>query len=102
MSLSEVDVLSASSLDATGRSSILTSCNCLDPADTNEDGTVSLTDIVFLLGYLFKAGNDLPLPNPQCGPDPTGDAARCEENAGRGLRSNARPGKVGNETRRHT
>jgi hypothetical protein len=44
---------------------------CLETADTNRDRQHDLTDVVFLLAYLFLAGEPPPTPGPQdCGSDP--------------------------------
>ncbi len=44
---------------------------CLETADTNRDRQHDLTDAVFLLAYLFLAGEPPPTPGPlDCGSDP--------------------------------
>ncbi len=52
---------------------------CLDAADTNDDGGISMSDVVFLLNHLHLEG--LPPPDPflSTGPDPTLDRLGCAE-----------------------
>jgi hypothetical protein len=47
---------------------------CLDAADCNDDGTVDISDPIYLLGYLFLGGVAPPAPHPGWGVDPTADA----------------------------
>jgi hypothetical protein len=50
------------------------SLSCPDAADVEDDGRVSVTDVVFLLRHLFLTGAAPPEPFAACGADPTGDA----------------------------
>jgi hypothetical protein len=50
---------------------------CLDRADTNDDGKIDITDPIFLLRFLFLSGNPIPPPHPAPGPDPTPDDLPC-------------------------
>ena len=48
--------------------------DCLDAADSNDDGRFDISDAVFLYNYVILAGPPPPLPGPTtCGPDPTPD-----------------------------
>lgn len=52
---------------------------CADAEDVNDDGSVNLTDAVFLLDYMFVGGAMIPPPFPACAVDATGDSlADCE------------------------
>ncbi|MGQ9591419.1 MAG: dockerin type I repeat-containing protein [Planctomycetota bacterium] len=51
---------------------------CLDAADVNDDGRVSLTDAAVLATYLFRRGPAPVLPFPTPGRDDTEDALGCE------------------------
>ena len=50
---------------------------CLDAADVNDDGEVTIVDPVYLLHWLFNAGAPPELPLFPCGPDPTPDTLDC-------------------------
>lgn len=50
---------------------------CPDAADFDDDGTLTVSDDVGLLHYLFRAGPSPPDPHPFPGPDPTTDALGC-------------------------
>lgn len=52
---------------------------CLDACDADDTGSVILTDVIFLLNYLFVPGSATPpLPGPvNAGPDPTPDDIGC-------------------------
>jgi len=50
---------------------------CLDAADFNDDGSMDLTDIQWLLSTGFVAAASIPPPYPNCGLDPTPDALPC-------------------------
>ncbi len=50
---------------------------CDDACDANDDGASDISDSVYALGFLFIAGPPPELPFPQCGLDPTADAASC-------------------------
>jgi hypothetical protein len=51
--------------------------SCLDPADVNDDGTVDITDPIYLLLFLFRSDSPPPPPFPTCGEDPTPDLLPC-------------------------
>ncbi len=52
---------------------------CLDSADANDDGSVDISDPVYILFYLFAAGSAPPAPGSSvCGADPTHDTLNCE------------------------
>ena len=53
---------------------------CMDAADTNDSGSLDLSDAVTLLMFLFSPSvEDLPAPGPTtCGPDPTEDGLECD------------------------
>jgi hypothetical protein len=63
-------------------------CPCPDPpchqpaceaaCDANDDGTVELTDAIYLLDWMFKTGAPPPAPYPSCGLDPTEPTLPCE------------------------
>ena len=51
---------------------------CDDACDANDDGDLNITDVVYLLNYLFIPGNPQPpAPFPERGDDPTADALTC-------------------------
>ncbi len=50
---------------------------CLDAADADDDGAVTIVDPLYELYFLFQATAPPPLPFPSCGPDPTGDSLDC-------------------------
>ena len=57
------------------------SLNCLDAADANDDGSVNVVDVVYVLYFQFEPGG-FPPPAPPfgfCGVDPTADALDCVE-----------------------
>jgi hypothetical protein len=45
--------------------------DCLDSADANDDGTVDISDPVYILFFLFVGGPQPPIPYPEAGKDPT-------------------------------
>lgn len=52
---------------------------CDDAADSNDDGTVGVSDAIFTLIYLFDDGVGIPAPGPRtCGTDGTPDELGCE------------------------
>ncbi len=55
---------------------------CLQAADTNDDGSVNLTDAIYLLNFLFTNGPAPATPVAACGPDDTADDLGCEKSAG--------------------
>lgn len=50
--------------------------NCEDACDTNDDGSMDISDPIYLLATLFSAGPNPPAPN-SCGDDPTPDSLSC-------------------------
>jgi len=52
--------------------------SCVDAADVDDDSETDLTDIIYLLAYLFLEGPAPGEPYLSCGPDPTPDALSCE------------------------
>ena len=50
---------------------------CRDAADVNDDGIFDIADAIAILGHLFSNSGPLPLPFPECGPDPTDDTFNC-------------------------
>jgi hypothetical protein len=53
------------------------SLSCEKAADANDDGNVNLTDALFLLDFLFRAGPSVAAPRGACGTDPTPDSLGC-------------------------
>jgi hypothetical protein len=51
--------------------------SCMDAADANDDGTVSLEDAVFIMKHLYMKEAPPPAPYPECGRDPTSDRLVC-------------------------
>ena len=51
--------------------------DCLDAADVDDDEALLITDGVYLLDFLFRAGSAPPAPYPDPGPDPEGEALGC-------------------------
>jgi hypothetical protein len=51
---------------------------CQKSADTNDDGSVNVTDVVYLLNYLFLGGSAPKPPFGNCGLDPTQDGLPCD------------------------
>ena len=52
--------------------------NCLDAADVDDDGQVSLADLTTLAGHLHGIGPAPPPPYPNCGQDLTPDVLDCQ------------------------
>ena len=51
---------------------------CDDACDSNDDGTVDISDAINTLGVLFLGKPVIPLPGmTDCGVDPTEDVIRC-------------------------
>jgi hypothetical protein len=50
---------------------------CLDAADVDDDGVLSLADVVYLDDYINVGWPTPPPPFPTCGADPTADAVDC-------------------------
>jgi len=50
---------------------------CLDAADVNDDGAIDISDPIYEIDYLFRAGPEPTAPFPQCGPDSTEDELNC-------------------------
>ncbi len=52
---------------------------CEDAADVNDDGSINIVDVIYLLNFGFQPGNPPPpWPYPDCGLDLTTDSLRCE------------------------
>ncbi len=52
---------------------------CEDACDSDDDGSLSLVDVIYILSYLFVAGPAPLAPFPDCGEDPTtADTFECE------------------------
>jgi hypothetical protein len=51
---------------------------CLDAADTNDDGSINVTDIIFVLNHVHLGGPPPPAPFLASGPDPTPDGLGCD------------------------
>ena len=49
----------------------LIGCDCLDAADVNDDGRISISDAVYLALYLYLGGADPPPPFAEEGSDPS-------------------------------
>ncbi len=56
--------------------------NCVDAADVDDNGETSLTDVIYLLTYLYLEGSIPSQPYPGCGVDPTDDGLDCEWHGG--------------------
>ncbi len=52
---------------------------CVDAADVDDNGTVEITDALFIVGYLFLEGEPPRAPFPDPGLDPTEDVLDCRE-----------------------
>jgi IPT/TIG domain-containing protein len=52
--------------------------DCMDALDTDDDGTLSITDPIYLLNFLFQDGSPIPAPGPEPGFDGTPDGLQCE------------------------
>jgi hypothetical protein len=51
---------------------------CLDTADTNDDGEITLSDAIGIFAFLFLGDDEPRPPGPfGCGPDPTADRLGC-------------------------
>jgi hypothetical protein len=50
---------------------------CLDSSDANDDGAVNISDVVYILNFLFVGGRPPPPPFPELGSDPTRDPLGC-------------------------
>ena len=53
--------------------------DCHDALDSDDSGTIEISDPIYLLNYLFLAGAAPPSPFNECGPDPTDDTLDCDE-----------------------
>lgn len=52
---------------------------CLDAIDVDDTGSIEVTDVLYMLAFLFQMGTPPPAPGPNdCGPDPTADSLGCE------------------------
>jgi len=55
---------------------------CMDAADSNDDGFLDVSDVVFTLGYIFSGGSAPPAPFPNCDLDATPhDPLSCDDSA---------------------
>ena len=54
---------------------------CIDAADSDDDGALSVSDALVILRFAFLDGAPLPEPYPQCGSDPTEDTLTCEDSS---------------------
>jgi hypothetical protein len=50
---------------------------CMDAADADDDGRLSIADALHVLRAVFAGGPPPPAPFPHCGPDPTPDSLDC-------------------------
>jgi hypothetical protein len=52
--------------------------DCADAADADDNGTLEITDTVYLFGFLFLGGDPPPAPGPSdCGEDGNSDKLDC-------------------------
>ena len=51
--------------------------DCEKAGDIDDSGSLEITDVVFLLRYLFSDSPPPPAPFPECSDDPTQDALSC-------------------------
>jgi hypothetical protein len=51
--------------------------SCLDAADVEDDGRVTVLDAIRLVLYLFSGGQEPAVPFQEPGPDPTADNLDC-------------------------
>ncbi|MDE0958069.1 MAG: right-handed parallel beta-helix repeat-containing protein [Planctomycetota bacterium] len=56
--------------------------SCQDAQDTNDDGSLDISDPLLLLLYLYSGGSQPPAPGLTCGDDPTADALECAGSPG--------------------
>ncbi len=54
-----------------------TAPTCFDACDTNDDGGIDISDVIFILAYFFQQGNPPGPPFPECGLDPSPDTLDC-------------------------
>ena len=54
---------------------------CAKSADANDDGSLNVTDAVWMLLHAFAGMQSLPQPFGQCGVDTTTDELSCEDYA---------------------
>jgi hypothetical protein len=53
--------------------------DCADAADTDDDGTLGISDSIAILGFLFARDAPPPGPGPAgCGGDPSPDGLSCD------------------------
>lgn len=52
---------------------------CLDALDANDDGSVDISDAIYMLSFLFEGGPQMPAPTGTCGTDDTVDNLICQE-----------------------
>lgn len=58
--------------------------HCLDAADADDNGAVTMADAQYILKFLFKGGPKIFLPYPTAGSDPTADTIGCGTGDGEG------------------
>ena len=51
--------------------------DCQDILDANDDGAVNITDPIYVLRFLFQGGDQIEMPWPDPGVDPTEDSLSC-------------------------
>ena len=51
----------------------------LDALDANDDGSVDISDAIYMLSFLFEGGPQMPAPTGTCGTDDTVDNLICQE-----------------------
>ena len=52
--------------------------DCEDALDADDNGSLQITDPIYVLDYLFRSGSPITAPYPDAGADPTEDALGCE------------------------
>lgn len=59
------------------------SCQCHDAVDANDNGAITIGDCIRILRKQFVPGwqDSIPLPFPDCGPDPNPDGLGCESHS---------------------
>ncbi len=79
----DVDLSGTVSIDDAIRSAYylqgLLALPCEDAVDANDDGSLNLADVLYVLRYLFSGGAPPPDPFPSAGVDPSPDGLSCNE-----------------------
>ena len=52
--------------------------DCPDGSDLDDDGRITLTDVIVILNFLFRGGVAPAAPYPEPGQDPTADGLQCQ------------------------